>query len=377
MGRKAIILTLPLENNYGGLLQAYALQKVISKMGFDVVTDRKACKNKNWKDYLLWLYLPIRYKQLELKGEKPLTPQRRESRCRKLNIFINENIKTVDFFKGRDKPRRKEIEKYDVYVVGSDQVWRKKYVRVKSYFLDFLKEDDKKCRIAYAASYGTDNLDEWNDDDIETCRNLIQKFKVVSVREKEGKDITERYFNTQAEQVLDPTLLMTREDYLKLDGIENIPQRNKMLFCYVIDMTEDKKRLMNKLKEEKGLEQILFISPKLEQIDKSLSDDYVYPSVSEWLAGFRDADFVFTDSFHGTVFSILFNKQFVCYANKSRGLSRFESLLGVLNLRENLIFSSEDYMRIERKVIDFCNVNETLKDLRVKSLAFLSKGLDV
>ena len=377
MPKKVIILTLPLENNYGGLLQAYALQKVVSDMGFDVYTDRNACKNKTWKNFFLRFYLPLRYKQLQLCGKKVITPKMRQVQYQKLVRFIDENIKTVDFFKGRDNPRRKDIEKYEVYVVGSDQIWRKKYVRVKSYFLDFLKGKDNICRIAYAASFGTDNIDEWNDEDKKVCGSLIQKFTAISVREKDGVAILKKQFETHATLVLDPTLLLTKEIYNRLDGVEKIPRRNKLLFCYVLDLNEDKKNLINHLKEEYELEQVLFISPKMENIDKNLPVDFVYPSMAEWISGFRDAEFVFTDSFHGTVFSILFNKDFICYANKTRGLSRFESLFESLEINVKLIFNSQDYNKCHPIKIDYTKVNEKLNLLRRDSMSFLSKSLNV
>ena len=377
MPKKVIILTLPLENNYGGLLQAYALQKVVSDMGYDVFTDRNACKNGTWKNLFLRFYLPLRYKQLQLCGKKVITPKIRQAQYQKLIRFTEENIKTVDFFEGKNKPKKKQINQYDAFIVGSDQVWRKKYVRVKSYFLDFLNRNENICRIAYAASFGTDNIDEWSDEDKKVCRSLIPKFTAISVREKEGLAILKNQFDTHATLVLDPTLLLTKEIYNKLDGIGKIPRREKMLFCYVLDLTEDKKILINRLKEEYELEQVLFISPKMENIDKNLPADFVYPSMAEWLSGFRDAEYVFTDSFHGTVFSILFNKDFICYANKTRGLSRFESLFESLEINGKLIFNSQDYKKCHPFKIDYTKVNEKLNILRRDSMSFLLQSLNV
>lgn len=376
MQKKVIILTLPLENNYGGLLQAYALQNVVSRMGYDVDTDINACKNKTWKNHLLWIYLPIRNKLRELFGKKVVSTQIKKYRNQRLTKFILENIRTVDFFKGKDDPPRKNIDNYEIFIVGSDQVWRKKYVRVKSYFLDFLKERQDKLRIAYAASFGLSTIDEWTVDDKESCMRMAKQFDAISVREVDGLKLLKE-LKTEGTHVLDPTMLLNKEDYLKLDDIEQQPIREKLLFCYVIDMTDDKRTLIERIRKARGLNNIHFISPKMDGSSSGTPADFIYPSVGEWLSGFRDADFIFTDSFHGTVFSILFNKQFICYGNKDRGLSRFDSLLGSFGLKERMVFKPEDFTDIIHTNINYSVVNKKLETLRNDSHEFLRKSIGV
>lgn len=373
--KKVIILTLPLENNYGGLLQAYALQKVITDMGFEVVTDKSACKNISWKNRLLRFFLPLLYKVYRMQGKKIVTQKIRNYRYQRLNQFISDNIMTVDFFKGRKHPSRKDIKHYDIFVVGSDQVWRKKYVRVKTYFLDFLRYNQDKIRISYAASFGLDNLNEWSLKDKDTCGKLALRFNALSVREREGITIMQKAFGVEPKLVVDPTLLLERKDYLNIKGIDGVSKKASLLFCYVLDLTEEKKELIDILKKEKGLDNVLFISPKMEKIDKNLPDDYVYPSMNEWLAAFRDAEFVFTDSFHGTVFSIIFNKQFLCYANKSRGISRLESLFNSLGIEGRMIVNSQEYKCTECNPIDYSLVIKKIESLRRDSLNFLNQSL--
>ena len=298
--KKIVILTLPLGNNYGGLMQAYALQRVVSGMGYDAVTDRYACKNKSWKSYFLWLYLPVKYFLLRLLGKKMLDPGSIIQRNENLSHFINENIRTVDFFKGHKRPTRNDIENYDVFLVGSDQVWRKKYVNIQSYLLSFLDHIHDKRFFSYGASFGCDNVEDWTNSDKKVAKRMLSQFAAISVREKSGVEILQKEFGVHALCVLDPTMLLSIEDYLYLDGVNNIKKEKKMLYCYILDLTDDKKDLIRSIKEERGLENILLISPKIDKIKKDLPNNFKYPSIAEWLSGFRDADFVFTDSFHGS-----------------------------------------------------------------------------
>ncbi len=370
--KKAIILTLPLENNYGGLLQAYALQRVVSEMGYDVVTDKKACKIRTWKYRLYTTCSPVLFALYKMIGIEKLSPKLKRERDQHLLRFIDENIKTTDFFKEKLSPPKKEIKKYDIFIVGSDQVWRKEYVWVQSYLLDFLKDRVDKRRVAYSGSFGVESIDEWTEFDRSAGKRMFPRFDAISVREECGQSILENEFEVKSTLVLDPTMLLTKDDYQKLDGIETVPSKEKLLYCYILDLNDDKKLLIEKIRKEIGAEQVKYILPKKEVSPKD-KESFVLPSVGEWLACFRDAAFVVTDSFHGTVFSILFNKQFVCYANKSRGISRMNTLLSTFNLIDRMVFSSEEYSGSGE--IDYVDVQKTLEEKRKESLGFLSKNL--
>lgn len=375
IANKVIILTLPLGNNYGGLLQAYALQRVVSEMGYDAVTDRYACKNKTWKSNFLWLYFPVKNLLYRLLGKKMPDPESIIQRNENLSHFINENIRTVDFFKGHKRPTRNDVDDYDVFLVGSDQVWRKKYVCVQSYLLSFLDHIHNKRFISYGASFGCDNIEDWTKRDKKVAKRMLPQFAAVSVRENSGIGILQKEFRVHASCVLDPTMLLSAEDYLNLDGVANIKKEKKMLFCYILDLTDDKKDLIRYIKEERGLENILLISPKIDKIKKDLPKDYKYPSISEWLSGFRDADFVFTDSFHGSVFSLLFKKQFVCFVNKSRGITRLESLFETFKIKDRLISSAQEYKKVSCSTINYDLVYSILEENRKFSLEYLRNAL--
>lgn len=372
---KVIILTLPLGNNYGGLMQAYALQRVVSELGYEVVTDRYACRNKTWKELLLGVFLPAKNKLLEMLGNRVSVSDNNILRNKYLQNFINENIRSVDFFRNHSRPIKNDVDKYDVFLVGSDQVWRKKYVNVQSYLLSFLNHNLEKVFLSYAASFGCDNIDDWTKADKKVAKRMLPQFAAISVREKSGIDILKKQFGIQSTCVLDPTMLLKRDDYLNLDGINKIEKRKKMLYCYILDFTEEKEAMINFIREKRGLNNILFISPKIDKFKKNLPSDYTYPSIAEWLSGFRDADYVFTDSFHGSVFSLLFGKQFVCFVNKTRGATRIESLFEMFNITDRLISSVHEYEEVSSSNIDYETVYSILEEKRKMSLDFLKIAL--
>lgn len=371
---KIAILTLPFNINYGGILQAYALQTILEQRGHDVHIIEETQKPLRLPFYKK----PFCYGKRIIKnimGKKCciLYEQKynQELLIIKQNIskFINENIHLTTYKKFS---YIKESE-YDVIIVGSDQVWRPKYfgtAQIEKAFLGFTKGWNIR-RISYAASFGTS---EWEYTHAQThkCSILLHKFNMVSVREKSGIDLCKRYLNTEAKQVLDPTLLLEKEDYIRLFQSGHTQKSKGNLLCYILDETEEKRILINQVAKDKKL--IPFnIKAKDNKINIPLSDR-IQPSIEQWIRGFYDAELVITDSFHACVFSILFKKPFIVYGNKNRGLTRFNSLLESMGLKNNLILNLNEYDNNK----DYSINNESLKklsDLRKESLNFLEYGI--
>ena len=372
--KQVLILSQHLHNNYGGLLQAFALQKIVKELGFEVVTNAKLLKPIRQITIKKIYNFCIRKAKGVAKvilGYNRMTQQKYKFISQNTQKFIDrfihtENIETIT---------EEQISRFDIFIVGSDQVFRKQYSPVTAYFLEALKDRKDKIKLAYAASFGTDDLSEWSQEEIEICKTLAPKFKAISVREDSGVEIFKKYFDTNTELVLDPTLLLDKEDYLKTIDEEDKAEKSNVLMCYVLDKTPEKTRIINQVKNNTGLE-LLEIMPE-EVFNKNTKDitKCIYPSVSKWLSGFRDASFVITDSFHGTVFSIIFNKPFICIANKERGLSRFTSLLKIFGLENRLFFSTEDFSDSLLEDIDYKEVNKIKQKRQEKSVAFLKENL--
>lgn len=372
--KRVLILSQPLYNNYGGLLQAFALQKVVKSLGFDVITNNVKLEEKQKFSVTEFYNFCLRKAKDIAKvilGYNRLTPQKFKIISQNTQKFIAKFINTENVENITDD----NINKYDIFIVGSDQVFRKIYSPVTKYFLEDLKDRNDKVKLAYAASFGTDDLSEWQAEEIEICKTLAPKFQAVSVREDSGIEIFKAYFDTKAELVLDPTLLLEKEDYLKTIDEEDLIIRHNVLMCYVLDKTLEKTSIINMVNEKMNLQQ-LEVMPE-EVFNRNTEDlaKCIYPSVSKWLAGFRDASFVITDSFHGTVFSIIFNKPFICIGNKKRGISRFTSLLKIFRLENRLIFSPENFSEKLLENIDYEYVNAIKQEWQMKSLNFLKDNL--
>lgn len=377
------ILTQPLHNNYGGLLQNYALQQVLKGMGHEVETiDWYHVKPGVVKEFLLHareLLLNYVHKtstphSYQLSGkEEAIIGQ--NTRC-----FVDSYLKVSaeKSYKHRDFEKIETKNRYDAYVVGSDQVWRPMYNYgvLTAMFLDFCNRRDVK-RIAYAASFGTSEW-EFSTEQTRICSTLAKKFDLVSVRETTGVDLCKNHLNVDAIHVLDPTMLLEKSDYERLVLSENEPESKGKLFHYILDLSEEKRQLIETIAQERGLVPFS-VMPKFQagnrtkQAVKNHIADCVFPSVTSWMRGFMDAEMVVVDSFHGAVFSIIFNKPFWVLANKKRGNARFESLLAMFGL-ENRLIAPEDRVDWNR-TIDWGRVNAVREEKKEKCLQLLKNSL--
>lgn len=364
---KVAILTQPLDSNYGGILQCYALQTVLERIGHEVyVLTKPRYGYSYFVVYPLFVFKRMVKRYLLGKNVeifKPPHERQRENIDRFISQYIHQ-YKCKIF-------TEKLVDKFDAFVVGSDQVWRPVYSKpIEEAFFSFLG-DSKKKRIAYAASFGVDNCDEFSTNQIVKCSLLLKKFDAISVREFSGINLCKNIFGVEAVQMLDPTLLLSAEDYkILINNTVTKPSKGNMLI-YIIDKTYDKIALANTIASEKGLIPFWFDSPI--EIKESVSlDEMAKMSVEQWLRCFLDVEFVFTDSFHGCVFSIIFKKQFLAYGNKERGLSRFYSLFKQFSLEDRLILSSCQYKR-DLPMINYDNILEKLSILQNQSFLFLGK----
>lgn len=352
------IVTQVINLNYGGILQNYALQTILKKLGHDPITFDFRQRFSLWKCCLITcktiylLFIPNRRRKFSI------YPKQREQDD-KISSFVDNNLlltaPIVKYSKGLID--RHQIE---VIIVGSDQVWRPCYNRfILDMFLNFSKRSDIK-RIAYAASFGVDNW-EYSSKLTKKCKLLVKHFLAISVREKSGVDLCRIYLDTSAKCVLDPTLLLRKDDYESL--CKDIPLNAKgKLMVYLLDFSEQKIKFINDIAIAKKLEVELF----------SASDN-ISLSVEQWISKFRDADFIISDSFHGTVFSIIFQKEFISIANSTRGLSRFTSLLSQMSLEDHLI--SDLSNSTQYQPIDWISVNSKIDTLRNQSIEFLTDNI--
>lgn len=367
---KVGVLTLPFNANIGGNLQGYALVEVLRQMGHQpvLINRRRAPKGVRVDDALTKTdtVAPLVSGTIALSH----APNR---------AFIEKNITPIsrEFYSTTHLGNNVDQYGFDAIVVGSDQVWRPKYAKsiLFDFFMKFLPEENTKVRrISYAASFGTD---EWEYDPDQTAEvsSLIKRFSAISVREDSGVALCRDHLGVEARHVLDPTLLLTPEHYARLFSPAQRQQQAGQLLAYILDRNEDKTRVVEELSSRLSISAYsttgLPFGPPI-----SPEGDEGDASVEGWLAAIHQSAFVVTDSFHGAVFSILFNKPFIAYGNPKRGMARFVSLMRMLGLEHRLVVQrGEIDVDLMLQPIDWAAVNQRLERLRGESQRFLTAAL--
>lgn len=295
--------------NIGGILQGYALQTVLERLGHKVEIIVPLIP-----EWVKWLILFFCRRRLDR-----IWVIRCTVKSLRLSPFVRKKIR---FSRRRSYESIKEGD-YDAIVVGSDQIWRKQYIHttISNIFLKFTYGWQIK-RIAYAASFGVDG---WQFDETETniIRQCLSEFSAVSVREKSGVKLLREYAGCESIHVLDPTMLLSAEDYLSLASAK-VNKSGGGLVSYILDHREESEEFVNGIACAKGL-----VRREL-NCNKGLS-------IEEWITGIASADLLVTDSFHGCVFSIIFRKPLIFTVNNNRGGARFPSLIETFGIENNCV----------------------------------------
>lgn len=330
------IVTLCGYYNYGSMIQRYALQQFLKNHG---------------KRFQL-LDLEFMHKSGKKAGDRTLLRQ-----------FALDYFDQVPF-----KPQYAKF--YNAYIVGSDQVWRpyfKDWNKYGIFFLNFVRSKTAK-RIAYAASFGESTLTKAgiNGELQKKIRPLLKRFDAISVREGSGVKLV-RWLGCEAEHVLDPTFLMPCAFYSSI--VERSIYSDIAIgdvFYYILDESETKMQIVKAVCEAKGYSSCSGLTPN--------NGEPLRP-LEEWLKGFRDAQFVVTDSFHGMVFSIINHTDFIVFANRSRGVARMAELLEKLDLQGRILYEGDVLASEQLDRIDWPAVDSKLDKLRDRSAEWLLKAV--
>lgn len=376
---KTAILTLtPIHTNYGNILQAYALQTVLQRLGHEPYVLEKV------PGFTLPLYrYPLAYaKRLVLKyllGKKQTVlflEQKLRREYKVIGQFTHPFVqKYIHTYHGPWTAEAMTAAGFQAFVVGSDQVWRPIYFdrhHIEQAYLSFTKGLSVK-RLSYAASFGTDDW-EYTPRQTEQCKALLQQFDGVSVRERGAVALCREHFGREALHVLDPTMLLTAADYRQL--IAQSPEQLQPiegLMTYILDSDFEKEAVAQRIAEHNGWS-VFRSNSRCEDLTAPLTER-IQPPVEQWLQGFSQAQMILTDSFHACVFSILFHKPFVVIGNAARGLSRFHSLLSLFGLESRLVTSAAEAERVAAQPICWETVDSRLEEERIKSMAFFKQHL--
>lgn len=364
------IITQPLLNNYGGLLQNYALQQVLRQLGHGSVTLNQI--PVPWTPLRIKVLSNIKTLLLKILGNgnkrKFSWQQKKQANYRtKHTVFFTcKYINKTHVFSKTSEFRNYVVKnKIDALVVGSDQVWRPKYNHNIFWSFFNFAEKLRVKRISYAASFGVDFW-EYSCEQTQECKRLVKLFDGVSVREKSAVNLCQKYLECKSEFVLDPTMLLEKEDYIHLVENEKEPMCNGELFTYILDASTQKLEYIERIAKRLSLKTFSCMPASAEDI---------YPPVTQWIRSFMDAKFVVCDSFHGAVFSIIFNKPFIVIGNKERGMSRFNSLLETFKLESRMLIAPDAIDSILMFDIDWNEVNRIRQEYKETSFRFLVNAL--
>lgn len=353
--------------SHGSLLQTYALYKTLKDMGHSVTIINRKDKlpfKIFIKRTLYRAYKTLRGNRFDYIISTKVLPSRI---MKDLNVFVNKHL-SIDLVEFSDLKLNKC--KFETFIVGSDQVWRPKFVQdISYYFLDFAKDLKNIKRISYAASFGVDEWEYSKQNTLE-CKRLAKLFDAIAVREDSGVTLCNKYLDVSATHVLDPTMLLDDVDYIKLIGNHGLFESTKTLAYSILDKSEYKMSIID------NVSKIFNFTPiSIKANEDNLN--YVETGIEFWLDGIRKSSFVITDSFHATVFAIIFNKPFIVIGNKFRGTGRLNSLLNMFGLSKRMVYEDEsvDINLLSREVIQWDIVNERRSLWKRKSLDYLKNNI--
>ena len=387
MKGKVGIVSCYFKHNYGSMLQAYATQKILDDMGIanetiniDENIDFKNGKKKYYLEQIFnFSFIKSKFGMIKLKLDK------------KTNKELAKNIKTrdekYDNFKKNfklTKPYKtyKELselakKEYNSVLVGSDQLWLPVNVVADYYTLNWVSDEINK--ISLATSFGISTVPNKYK---EKYQKFLNRINYLSTREVAGKKLIKELTNKDALLVCDPTLLFDKNEWMSIQKEERII-KDKYIFCYFLGKNIDHRKFAERLKKETGYK-IVSLNHADEYVKYSdkFADETPYDiGPSEFLNLIRNAEYICTDSFHGTVFSLINNKKFFTfrrYNNKAKVStnSRIDSLLEMVDLKNRLLTGKEEIKEVMNNEINYKKINKTLEEFRNTTKEFLKEALE-
>lgn len=370
--------------NYGMLLQAYATQQVVEMLGFDTeIIDYHSGRDKHIRIsagamYIACkkLYALMRNKvypeKIEQWSEKNL--RNKKERYAIANQFRNECFKNVVIRNGYTQ-LHESSKAYDSVLVGSDQLWQPDIAFTNFYTLRFAANGIN--RISYATSLGVSEYPRycWKQ-----AADFWSKINYLSVREEQGKKVIQSIVNIPVKVVVDPTYLLTAEQWQMRIPVKKIID-GKYVLCYFLSDDTEAKALAVQYAHQQGLRCVGILSSECNADDDEIYDEVIVgKSPQEFINLIRGAFCVFTDSFHGLAFSVINSVEFYIFYRKRKDVrtsrnSRIDNILSAWGLEDRLIVNPEKAV-IRDNGIDYISVQKKVTDLREDSLSFLMRALN-
>lgn len=382
---KIAILTLPLHTNYGGILQAYALQEYLKQQGHSseviLLQIYSRPTYRIWLSLFKSLILTVLGKGNERKVLKELKNRYHQRHVSKyIDMFIRDYIHFSPSVQSIEKLQELANNRYDAFIVGSDQVWRRKYMTslpVEYFFLDFVPEN--VIKIAFSASFGCDEV-EYDSSEINKCGQAYSRLNFISVRELSGiplirEELKWHNSHTECEHIFDPTFLLSKDFYIQQFNLKKPNSDYKILFSYLLEECIAGDSVLNYVPNGYNI-------MKTESSDIYFNDKHsdVMMSPKDWLETIYRSAAIITDSFHCCVFSIIFQRPFLVILNAVRGNSRLESLLITFEMQNRILYhpaelETKNYLLSGYSQQELNKINGTISFHQNKSASFLRQAL--
>lgn len=380
--KKVAVVSCYFKNNYGSMLQAYATQKILDDnnipnetINISELSDFDKNKKKFYFTQITNLnFIKTKFGMVKLKLYAKLNKELRKNfriRNKKFNEFKSKfNLSRT--FNTYSELSNYAQNNYSDVIVGSDQLWLPVNVIGDYYTLNWVPSDVNK--ISCATSFG---ISEIPDKYKNNYRLFLNRINHISVREKNAVQLVSKLTKKEAKLLCDPTLLLSQKQWNEVTNDEPL-EKEKYIFCYFLGGNIEHRKFVERLKEKTGYK-IISINHCDEYVKYSdeFADSIPYDvGPSEFVNYIKNAEYVCTDSFHGTVFSLIYNKNFFTFErfNKNAKMStnsRIYSLLSIVKLEDRLIKGTEDLDDINKRKIDFKLVNEKIQEFREDSLRWL------
>jgi len=387
--KKTAIVSCYFQHNYGSMLQAYATQMALDKLGYENETINISGFNNEIKKAKLIYFAKASLTSdiLKLKGGMALNVLIRKFsknqygimskvRAEKFDSFSRNKFRLSQKYDSKAELSNKCADKYDNVLVGSDQLWLPGNIAADYYTLNFVPETVNT--IAYATSFGQSSLPK---DSARKASVFLKRIKHIGVREVSGQKLVNELANRNVPVVCDPTLLFTGAEWMDIQQKEAIIEENYIL-CYFLGNNPPHREFAKRLKKETGYKIVA-----LTHLDEFVKSDEGYADItpydidpSDFLNLIRYAKYVCTDSFHCSVFSILYERQFFTFRRYNQNTkqstnSRLDTLFNMVGINGRLLNGNENVAECMEISTDFVEVNDRLENVRKKSYDYLIAAL--
>lgn len=369
-------------HNYGSILQAYALQKKINQLGYQCEII-KYKKTNYFKQAVRLFYFPLLRTTVKMKWkkfyckffQKEIYQKVLLSREDAFDNFIDQNMTFSEVYSGR-KNLINATENYSGFILGSDQVWNPMNLGGDFYTMSFIP--DNKMKIAYAPSFGVSEIPSGQK---RKTRNYLSRINYISVRESDGVKIVNEMIGRKVPQVVDPTILIDRSVWDEIRGNEAII-KEKYIFCYFISANPEYRDFATRLSQKVKMKIVSI--PHVDEYVKADVDfgDIVPENIgpAQFVNLISNAEYVCTDSFHGTVFSTLYEIPFFVFSRysgegKDSTNSRLYSFLKTIDMETRLYSGKSEVEDKDLALIDFYQSKINLEKLKKKSEDYLTTAI--